>query len=38
MTNPDELSSIIDRIATAKQTDEDIAILQQLLSLSDRAC
>ena len=35
MTNPDELSSIIDRIATAKQTDEDIAILQQLLSLSD---
>jgi len=36
MTNPDELSSIIDRIATAKQTDEDIAILQQLLSLSDR--
>jgi hypothetical protein len=36
MTNPDELSNIIDRITTAKQTDEDIAILQQLLSLSDR--
>ncbi|MEG4113878.1 MULTISPECIES: VMAP-C domain-containing protein [unclassified Microcoleus] len=36
MTNPDELSSIIDRITTAKQTDEDIAILQQLLSLNDR--
>jgi hypothetical protein len=35
MTNPDELSSIIDRITTAKQTDENIAILQQLLSLSD---
>jgi len=34
MTNPDELSSIIDRVTTAKQTDEDIAILQQLLSLS----
>lgn len=33
MTN-DERSNIIDRIAAAKQTDEDIAILQQLLSSS----
>ena len=36
MTNPDELSSIIDRIATDKQTEADIAVLRQVLSGGDR--
>jgi GUN4-like/Effector-associated domain 10 len=36
MTNPDELSSIIDHIATGKQTEEDLANLRQILSLNDR--
>lgn len=36
MTNPDELRSIIDRIAAAKQTEEDIETLRQILSLNDR--
>ena len=36
MTNPDELSSIIDRIATGKQTEADIAVLRQVLSGGDR--
>jgi hypothetical protein len=36
MTNPDELSSIIDRIATGKQTEADIDVLRQMLSEGDR--
>jgi hypothetical protein len=36
MIDPDELSSIIDRIATGKQTEADIGILRQMLSVGDR--
>jgi Effector-associated domain 10/GUN4-like len=36
MTNYDELINIIDRIATGKQTEADIAVLRQLLSADDR--
>jgi hypothetical protein len=36
MTKYDELINIIDRIATGKQTEADIAVLRQLLSADDR--
>ena len=36
MTNPDELSSIIDRIANNQFTEADIATLRQLLGSGDR--
>jgi len=36
MTNPDELSSIINRIVRGKHTDADIATLRQVLGASDR--
>lgn len=36
MTNYDELINIIDRIATGKQIEADIAVLRQLLSADDR--
>jgi WD40 repeat protein len=36
MSNSEQLSSIIDRIAAGKQTEDDIALLRQLLSVGDR--
>ncbi|PSB04982.1 WD40 repeat domain-containing protein [Merismopedia glauca] len=36
MTNPDDISSIIDRIATGNQTEADLATLRRLLSSSAR--
>jgi Effector-associated domain 10 len=36
MTNSDELSSIIDRISTGNETEADIDVLRQILSVGDR--